>query len=352
MIRLTKGNLLTAETDALVNTVNCVGHMGKGVALQFKKAFPDNFLFYQKACRGKEVQLGRMLVFKTGKMIGPQFIINFPTKQHWRGNSQYEYIQSGLKTLIAEVQHLGIRSIAIPPLGCGLGGLDWNRVRPMIEAAFAKLPDVEVMLFEPAGAPEAKTMPIGTSRPRMTVARALFIKLMEQYLQLDYRLTLLEIQKLAYFLQEAGEPLRLRYEAGTYGPYAPNLNKVLEVLEGHMIRGYGDMQKPDVEIELLPGAAEEADRFMEDRSDLRERLDRVGNLIAGFETPYGMELLASVHWIACNDPNPAKNADAAILKISAWSDRKAQMFKADHIKLAWNRLASLKWITCGWRIET
>jgi hypothetical protein len=217
-------------------------------------------------------------------------------------------------------------------------------VRPMIEAVFADLPDTEVILFEPVGAPEAKTMPIGTSRPKMTVARALFIKLMEQYLQLDYRLTLLEIQKLAYFLQESGEPLRLRYEAAMYGPYAPNLNKVLEVLEGHMIRGYGDTQKPDVEIELLPGAVEEADLFLKDRSDVRERLDRVGNLIAGFETPYGMELLASVHWVACHDPNPAANPNEAIQKITVWNERKAQMFKPDHIQSAWNRLISQDWI--------
>jgi hypothetical protein len=217
----------------------------------------------------------------------------------------------------------------------------------MIEAAFSELPNVEVLLYEPAGAPEARTMPIGTQRPKMTVARALFIKLMEQYLQLDYRLTLLEIQKLAYFLQEAGEPLRLRYEAGIYGPYAPNLNKVLEVLEGHMIRGYGDTQKPDVEIELLPGAIDEADHFLEDRSDVRERLDRVGDLIAGFETPYGMELLASLHWIACHDPNPATSADTAMQKIMAWNDRKAQMFKADHIRFAWNRLSSQNWIPCS-----
>jgi O-acetyl-ADP-ribose deacetylase (regulator of RNase III) len=277
-------------------------------------------------------------------MLGPKYIINFPTKQHWRGESKYEYIKSGLETLVAEVKCRGIHSIAFPPLGCGLGGLDWHRVRPMIEAAFAGVPSVEVLLFEPAGAPEAKTMPVGTRRPRMTVARALFIKVMEQYLQLDYRLTLLEIQKLAYFLQEAGEPLRLRYEAGIYGPYAPNLNKVLEVLEGHLIQGYGDTQKPDVEIELLPGAVEEADRFLENLKAVRGRLDRVADLIAGFETPYGMELLASVHWIACHDPNPATDAETAAKRIAAWSDRKARMFKPDHIRLAWTRLASQEWI--------
>ena len=344
MVKLATGNLLRAEAEALVNTVNCVGHMGKGVALQFKKAFPDNFTYYQKACRAGDVQLGRMLVFETGAMLGLKYIINFPTKKHWRAKSKYEYIASGLEALIAEVKRRGIRSIALPPLGCGLGGLDWKRVRPMIEKAFAEVPDVDVLLFEPAGAPEAKSMPIGTHHPKMTVARALFIKLMEQYLQLDYRLTLLEIQKLAYFLQEAGEPLRLRYEAGIYGPYAPNLNKVLEVLEGHMIRGYGDTQKPDVEIELLPGAVEEADRYLQDLSDVRGRLDRVGDLIAGFETPYGMELLASVHWIACHDSKPATDPESAAQRIAEWTDRKARMFKPDHIRLAWKRLASESWI--------
>jgi O-acetyl-ADP-ribose deacetylase (regulator of RNase III) len=344
MVKLATGNLLRAEAEALVNTVNCIGHMGKGVALQFKKAFPDNFAYYQKACRAGEMQLGRMLVFETGAMLGLRYIINFPTKKHWRGKSKYEYIASGLEALIAEVKRRGIRSIALPPLGCGLGGLDWKRVRPMIEKTFAEVPDVDVLLFEPAGAPEAKSMPIGTQRPKMTVARALFIKLMEQYLQLDYRLTLLEIQKLAYFLQEAGEPLRLRYEAGIYGPYAPNLNKVLEVLEGHMIRGYGDTQKPDVEVELLAGAVEEADRYLQDLSDVRGRLDRVGDLIAGFETPYGMELLASVHWIACHDSNPATDAETAARRIAEWSDRKARMFRPDHIRLAWTRLTPQEWI--------
>src|SRR3990172_1454256 len=146
MVKLLRGNLLNAEAEALVNTVNSVGHMGKGVALQFKKAFPENFLFYQKACRAGEVRPGRMLVFETGSMLTPKYVINFPTKRHWRGPSRYEDIESGLDALIKEVKRRGVRSIALPPLGCGLGGLDWDRVRPMIEAAFAKVPDVEVML--------------------------------------------------------------------------------------------------------------------------------------------------------------------------------------------------------------
>jgi O-acetyl-ADP-ribose deacetylase (regulator of RNase III) len=344
MIEIKRGNLLMANAETLVNTVNCVGYMGKGVALQFKKAFPENFTEYQKACRAGLVQPGRMFVSETGSILGPRYIVNFPTKRHWRGKSRYEDIEAGLRALVSEVKRLAIRSIALPPLGCGLGGLNWKKVRPMIEGAFNEVPDVHVMLFEPAGAPEAKTMPVRTKRPRMTVARALFIRLMDQYAELAYRLTLLEIQKLAYFLQEGGEPLRLRYEAGFYGPYAPNLNKVLEVLEGHFIRGYGDSQRPDVEIELMPRTADVAAEFLQDRPRFQERLGRVARLISGFETPYGMELLSSVHWVATHGDARAVDAHSAVRLVTAWNDRKREMFRPGHIQVAWKRLAEQGWV--------
>lgn len=295
VIRARQGNLLEANAEALVNTVNCTGFMGKGIALQFKQAFPENFDAYLRACRAREVQPGRMFTFETGMMTNPRYIVNFPTKRDWRGKSCLEDIECGLRALIDEVRRLDIRSIAVPPLGCGLGGLAWSTIRPLIEKAFAALPDVEVMLFSPSGAPEAKKMPVRTSVPGMTMARPLLVKLMDRYASMAYRLTLLEIQKLAYFLQEAGEPLRLKYEAGHYGPYAPNLNKVLEQIEGHFTRGYGDSQKPDQEIDLLPGAVEKADEFLQMYPDSRNRLARVTEVIEGFETPYGMELLASIH---------------------------------------------------------
>ena len=159
-----------ADVAALVNTVNCVGVMGKGIALQFKKTFPENFKAYEAACRRKEVKPGRMFVFETGQMFNPRYIINFPTKRHWRDKSRYEDIESGLKDLIREVSERKIRSIAVPPLGSGLGGLQWSRVKVMIEAAFEEMPDVRVKLYEPNGSPEAKDMPVGTTKPKMTVA--------------------------------------------------------------------------------------------------------------------------------------------------------------------------------------
>jgi O-acetyl-ADP-ribose deacetylase (regulator of RNase III) len=154
MLEFKQGNLLEEDAQALVNAVNCVGVMGKGIALQFKQAFPENFQQYKKACDAKEVQPGRMFTVPTGKLFNPKYIINFPTKRHWREKSKIEYVQTGLKALVAEVQQLGINSIAIPALGCGNGGLDWLEVKPLIESAFAELPKVKAMVFEPTDAPK------------------------------------------------------------------------------------------------------------------------------------------------------------------------------------------------------
>ncbi len=343
MIEPTRGNILTDDSEALVNTVNCVGVMGKGIALQFKKAFPENFKAYEAACRREEVKPGRMFVFETGEMFNPRYIINFPTKRHWREKSRYEDIESGLPALVQEVRERKIRSIAIPPLGSGLGGLQWRRVKTMIVTAFEDIPDARVKLYEPEGSPDAKDMPVGTTKPKMTVARAVLIKLMNQYNRFAYRLTLLEIQKLAYFLQESGMDLKLRYVKHLYGPYAHNLNKVLEILEGHHIRGYGDTQKPDVEISLLPDADKAADHFLQQAPDATAHLEKVADLVDGFETPYGMELLASVHWATVHD-GEASDAESAIAAMARWNDRKRRLFKPEHIRLAWKRLQTEGWI--------
>lgn len=164
MIAHASGNLIEADAEALVNSVNCEGYMGKGIALQFKKAFPENFAAYERACRAGEVRPGRMFVFSTGYMMNPCYIVNFPTKRRWREKSRLEDIESGLRALVEEVRGRAIASIAIPPLGCGLGGLNWHEVRPLIERAFEGLAEVRVLLFEPAAAAPAKTMPVSLAR--------------------------------------------------------------------------------------------------------------------------------------------------------------------------------------------
>ena len=344
MIQLQKGDILKADAEALVNTVNCVGVMGRGIALQFKKAYPNNFKKYKTACDDKKVRPGHMIIFETGNMFNPRYIINFPTKRHWRGKSRIEDIESGLKTLADEVRKRNIRSIAIPPLGCGLGGLDWNIVRSMIEKTFEEFPDVQVILFEPAGAPSAKSMAINRRKPNMTKGRAALLSLMNRYLQaaMDPFVTLLEIHKLMYFAQEAGEPLRLSYKKGLYGPYAENLRHVLNVIEGHFITGYADASdNPEKQIKLKPNIIKAANDVLKAHPETTSHLERVADLISGFETPYGMELLSTVHWVAAHDK--ATTSDQVVRETYAWNSRK-RMFQEKHIRIAFNTLVNKGWI--------
>ena len=338
MIEYKEGNLLAADVEAIVNTVNCVGVMGKGIALQFKQAFPNNFQAYEMACKTDQVKTGHMFITETNSLMNPKYIINFPTKRHWKAKSKIGDIESGLNALIVDIRRLDIKSVALPPLGCGNGGLDWDEVRPMIEKAFAPLNEVNVWIYPPTGSPAPDAIKIGTKKPRLTKARALFIALMAAYSIPGYRLSMLEIQKLAYFLQVVGEPLKLRFVAHHYGPYADNLNHVLQALDGHYIRGYGDRSK-DAQIYLLPNATDEAKNLLKDDTESLKRLAEVTNVIEGFETPYGMELLATTHWIAAH--NPEFDTSQIIDAFQAWNERKARLFKSDHIEIAWNHLTEI-----------
>ena len=345
MIEYQQGDILQADAEALVNTVNCVGIMGRGVALQFRKAFPENYKVYKALCDRKELEPGKVLVFDMNRLHNPRFIINFPTKRHWKSKSRIEDIQAGLVALVEEVRQRQIQSIALPPLGCGLGGLNWNEVRPMIERAFEALPDMRVLVYEPAGAPAAETMAKVKKAPKMTEGRAALVGLMRRYLSavMDPAVSLLEIHKLMYFMQEAGEPLRLKYRKGQYGPYAENLRHVLNAIEGYYISGYGDAEdNPGKQIELKGEAAEHAEAFLQDHLKTQARVDRVANLIEGFETPYGMELLATVHWVARQEE--AMDVADTMAKVYGWNDRK-RMFKEQHIQLAWELLDRKGWLS-------
>jgi O-acetyl-ADP-ribose deacetylase (regulator of RNase III) len=347
MIEVTEGNLLEAPVEALVNTVNTVGIMGKGIALQFRQAYPEMFKAYEKACKAGDVRLGKMYVFDLGGLSGgPRWIINFPTKKHWHGRSRLSDIEAGLQDLAAVVRKLGIRSIAVPPLGCGNGGLDWGEVRPRIEAALSGLAEVRVLLFPPGRVPEAKSMPNRTVRPKMTPGRAALIGLVDRYLKglLDPFVSLLEVHKLMYFMQEAGEPLRLKFQAKPFGPYATNLRQVLARLEQHYTQGYGAGQdSPDTLIELLPGAIEEAREFLKKNHHTLSRMDRVAALIDGFEDPYGMELLSSVHWVMKHEPETQANPEAAVKAVHQWGAQKRHRLKPEHIRKAWQRLKEQRW---------
>lgn len=345
MIELNSDDILKDGSEALVNTVNCVGIMGRGIALQFKNAWPENFKAYEAACKRGEVRPGQMFVFDTGQLTPPHYIINFPTKRHWRGKSRMADIESGLMALASEIRERGIRSIAIPPLGSGLGGLDWDEVRPRIEAALAGLSSVCIHLYEPKGAPSSETMSHSRKVPAMSAGRAALVELVHRYLGglLDPTISLLEVHKLMYFMQEAGEPLKLGYVRAPYGPYAENLRHVLNAIEGYMIAGYADGgDAPDKPLTLVPGAIEEAGTYLQSHDETRARFDRVGKLVEGFESPFGLELLSTVHWVMNRDV-PGASSDEIVRGTYAWNERK-QQFTPRQVGIAADVLSRQGWI--------
>jgi O-acetyl-ADP-ribose deacetylase (regulator of RNase III) len=344
MIEFRSGDILKSEAEALVNTVNCVGVMGRGIALQFRHAFPENFKAYAAACNRGEVQPGRMFVFDTEQLTPPRYIINFPTKRHWRGKSRIEDIDAGLSDLVTLIRAKGIRSIALPPLGSGLGGLDWAKeVRPRIEAALGSLADVRIEVYEPDGAPASDKMRQRREVPRMTSGRAALVELVHRYLGglLDPFVTLLEVHKLMYFMQSAGEPLKLRFAQGPYGPYAENLRHVLHAIEGHLIAGYDDGgDVPDKQLTLVPGTVKEAEAFLSKHEETRARFDKVVDLVEGFESPFGLELLSTVHWVLSH--HSVRGTEDLVTRVYAWNERKRQ-FTRRQIGIAADVLAAKGW---------
>ena len=343
MIESKKGDLFHEDVEALVNSVNCVGVMGRGIALQFKKAFPENFKAYAQACKRGEVQPGRMFVYDLGQITNPRYIINFPTKRHWRAKSRIEDVEAGLQALVAEIRQRKIRSIAVPPLGTNLGGLSWKEVEPRIKEALGRIEDLDVRLFEPGGGPIDDRPNRSAKSPNMTRGRAALICLMDLYVRalLDPFVTLLEVHKLMYFMQEAGENLRLKFQKGYYGPYAENLRHVLKAIEGHYIEGYlGGGDAPGDELKLVPGTVEEARAVLGRFPRTKERLERVTGLVEGFESSFGLELLATALWVATE--NPSRNDEEIIAYTYLWNPRKRQ-FSERQIRLALQTLRDKGW---------
>ncbi|MDQ6927421.1 MAG: macro domain-containing protein [Actinomycetota bacterium] len=354
MIQETHGNLLDTDADALVNTVNTVGVMGKGIALQFKRAFPANYKAYKRASNQGAVELGRMFIWDAGPLggDGPRYVINFPTKQHWRSKSKLSDIRAGLDDLVRQLEDLSIKSIAVPPLGCGNGGLRWDQVRPLIEQAFEQVPDVTVFLFPPEGAPAATEQPVRTETPKMTPGRAALIGIMQRYLPFAVEITAVDIQKVMYFMQESGEPLRLKYAKSQYGPYADNLRQVLSSMEGHYIRGTGDGSAKaldSIPFEILDAAKPAAAGMLAEQPETSARMDRVTRLIEGFESTYGLELLATVHWAAQREEDGRHRVvslplDQVERVVGSWTRRKERLFTPPHIAKAYDRLRQQGWL--------
>ncbi len=331
MITFTVGNILESQTDALVNTVNTVGVMGKGIALAFRKTFPDAMEEYLKAVRNNEIRIGEVQVVKTHYII-PGYIINFPTKIHWRYPSKMEYIDKGLSDLVSKIKEYRITSISLPPLGCGNGKLQWAEVKPLMVRYLEPISDhVEVIIFEPGYSDQVS---IQKQELKLTPARAMLIYLLKQYQVLGYSVNLLVAQKLAYLLQRFGEPLNLEFEKGTYGPYAHRLFHLLKYLNGSFIRFREEENKPGTCITIDNSRYSLVEEYIakELTDEKKDRLQKVLKAIEGFESPFGLELLATVDFII--QQTRTSDYETIIKNISKWTSRKKEIMKPYHIEVA------------------
>jgi O-acetyl-ADP-ribose deacetylase (regulator of RNase III) len=350
MIKFTQGNLLEANVDAVVNTVNTVGVMGKGIALMFKERYPANFKAYRAACKAGEVQVGQLFVTASDELDGPRWIINFPTKQDWRSPSRLEWVRDGLTALRAFVIQNRIRSIAVPPLGCGNGGLAWPVVRDLIESSLGDIPETKVIVFEPTDKYQNVAKKQGVMK--LTPARAMISELVRRYAVLGIECTILEIQKMAWFLERFVEhyglpkELDFKFQANRYGPYSNRLNHLLDSLDGSYLAcdkrlsdaspfdsiRFKDSESPKVELYLKTEAKEYHAAF-----------EQLLAFIDGFQSPLGMEALATVDWLIARE---GCQSDLASIKqgIVKWpvdgkaAERKARIFSDKLLQSALQRL--------------
>lgn len=355
MIRFTQGNLLEADAEALVNTVNTVGVMGKGVALMFKERFPENFKAYERACKDKRVRLGEVFATERKDLLGPKWIINFPTKGHWRYPSRIEWIQRGLVDLARFIREKNIRSVAIPPLGSGNGGLNWPEVKLVIMEALAGLEGVDIIIYEPTA--QYQNVAKRTGVEKLTVPRALIAELVRRYSILGIECTLLEVQKLAYFLERSVEVIGLdntfqfRFVANKFGPYSDRLKHMLDGLGGsylHCNKRLADAGPFEI-IHFDSSKKARVDAFLTspDAKIYRPALEATTELIDGLESPFGMELLATVDWLIHHE-GIAPKVDAIREALLSWpggqaaSRRKFTIFSPRVIHIALDSLKSSK----------
>ncbi len=358
MITFTKGNLLEADVEALVNTVNTVGVMGKGIALMFKERFPENFMRYSEACKAKEVRVGKMFVTSTDSLAGPRWIINFPTKQHWRSPSKMPWIEEGLADLKRVLLEKKIRSVAIPPVGAGNGGLNWGAVRDEVISALADLDGVEIIVYEPTS--EYQNVAKRAGVEKLTPARALIADLIRRYSILGMECSLLEVQKLAWFLERAIEkfspdnPLALQFKAHKYGPYANRLDHLLNNLDGsylHCDKRISDASPLD-SIWFDDSRTDYLVAYLKS-SEVRpylKALELTADLIDGFESPFGMELLASIDWLLARegvDPSVrgVRNGLEHWPSDKASGERKVHLFNEKVVASALERIKAATWLS-------
>ncbi len=342
MIHYITGNIFDSSADALVNTVNTVGVMGKGLALQFKEAFPENYLKYRKICKDGMLHVGEMLVTEEKSPIyGSKIIINFPTKQHWRYPSEYSYISSGLNALRKEIEQRQIPSIAIPALGTHNGGLEWQKVRQMIEAHLCDL-TCEIYIYEPS---QAVSENLKTERVKLTPARAMLLIMLADMNKFGEFASIFAAEKLIYFMQRLGgkDVFKIDFIPYIYGPYSGGkVAHVLYHLNGSYVKGMSAMQKrPFDYLWLTEDAEKEALAYLRSSNNakLEEICTKTQALLRSFYSNYSLELLSTVDYILSYKTNSVdwkqENTESLVDKVKMelpkWSSRKERLFRSEHI---------------------
>lgn len=337
MIRFQKGNILKANAEALINTVNTVGIMGKGIALQFKEAFPENFKLYKQAADKKELHTGKMFITTINRFDGVKYLINFPTKQEWFKPSSYKYIEEGLEDLVNIIQQYQIKSIAIPPLGCGNGGLDWEKVKAMILLSLEAIPNLDVLIYEPdMEVNQILQQQEKGKEVKLTPARAMLLYALFHYEVMGEEASLFVANKLSYFLQRFGEKqLKLNFVHHYYCPYPNQVDHLMYELNGKYIKGLEQRSaKPFDPIHLNYLHLEEVKNYVNTNLDTEEKkhLDTLLEFIDGYQSPLALEALSSVDMLL-NEKNN-RSADEIYLAIQGWTDRKKNLFTPKHIAIA------------------
>lgn len=337
MIKYITGNILESNAQALVNTVNTDGVMGKGIALQFKKFFPNNYKAYLDACKTQIINIGKLLVFKDSNLeVGEKLIINFPTKTTWRKPSEYNYIENGLDDLINIIKTQEIKSIAIPALGAGNGGLKWEIVKKIIEQKLINI-DVDIYVYEPTN--QIKEL-LKKERVKLTDGRALLLYTLYDLVRNGEYVSEFSSEKVCYFLQRFGAEkyFKLKYEPNFYGPYSGKVRFVLNALNGSYIMGYSDMNKKPFEpLTLVSDGYEDVKNHIDNNAELHKIASNTISFLNGFYSDFSLELLSSIDYLSIQ--HNSTDIELVTQKIEEWSERKRSLFSnPKYIDISLNHL--------------
>jgi O-acetyl-ADP-ribose deacetylase (regulator of RNase III) len=315
---------MDSDAQALVNTVNTVGIMGKGIALQFKNAFPNNFKAYQEACKRKEIEIGKLFITKDKNLhSGEKIIINFPTKKDWRKPSEYSYIEDGLNNFLKVIKIYQIKSVALPPLGAGNGGLEWTEVKKILEKKLSAL-DIDIFVYEPNSTIKEY---LKTERVKLTEARALLLYVLHDLVRNGEFVSEFSCEKVCYFLQKFGAEkyLKLQFQPNFYGPYSGKVRYVLNYLNGSYLMGYSDInRKPFDPLTLVFDGYETVKSYIESNTELTEIATKTTSFLNGFYSDFALELLSSIDFII--EENNTFDKKTITKKLAEWNNRKRSVF--------------------------